>query len=106
MVRIGIPLAVATFLAGEFVAPPAERLAQQIRGPAQRRRAAHRRAASSSPGFWFKQDLTFVNIRSVLTDMTLVGVRIYEFDRDLRLSDRARAEIGRFAGNGQWQLDK
>ena len=29
IVRVGIPLAVATFLAGEFLAPPAERLAQQ-----------------------------------------------------------------------------
>ena len=41
-------------------------------------------------GFWFKQDLTFVNIRTVLADMTLVGVRIYEFDDDLRLEGRAR----------------
>ncbi len=56
-------------------------------------------------GFWFKQDLTFVNIRSVLHDMTLIGVRIYEFDRDLRLKSLRVAESGRFAGNGEWQLD-
>src|SRR3954451_12465879 len=31
LVRIGIPLAIATFLAGEYVAPPAERLAQHLR---------------------------------------------------------------------------
>ena len=33
-------------------------------------------------GFWFKQDLTFVNVRNVLSDMSLLGIRIYEFDRD------------------------
>src|SRR6059036_3686867 len=83
LMRVGIPLAVATFLAGEFVAPPAERLAQQIRAPS--RGEARIVAQQFQSGFWFKQDLTFANIRSVLADMTLVGVRIYEFDRDLRL---------------------
>src|SRR4051812_30801094 len=34
LIRVGLPLAVATFLAGEFVAPPAERISQQIRGQA------------------------------------------------------------------------
>jgi len=55
-------------------------------------------------GFWFKQDQTFVNIRSVLADLTLVGVRIYEFDNDLRLKVVRNAESGSFTGNGQWQL--
>ena len=31
LVRVGIPLAIVTFLGGEFVAPPAERLAQAVR---------------------------------------------------------------------------
>ena len=34
VVRVGIPLAIATFLAGEYVAPPAERLAQTVRAAA------------------------------------------------------------------------
>ena len=92
-VRIGIPLAIATFLAGEFVAPPAERLAQQIRAPA-RGGEARIVAQQFQSGFWFKQDLTFVNIRSVLADMTLSGVRIYEFDSDLRLKTVRTAESG------------
>jgi lipopolysaccharide export system permease protein len=104
LIRIGIPLAIVTFLAGEFVAPPAERLARQIRAPAgiESRIVAQQ----FQSGFWFKQDLTFANIRSVLADMTLIGVRIYEFDRDLRLTTVRTAETGRFTGNGQWQLAK
>ena len=103
LVRVGIPLAVATFLAGEFVAPPAERLAQQIRAPS---RGGESRVVAQQfqSGFWFKQDLTFANIRRVLADMTLLGVRIYEFDRELRLKTVRTAESGVFTGNGQWQL--
>jgi len=103
LMRIGIPLAVVTFLAGEYVAPPAERLAQQLRRPAQSE-GIRIVAQQFQSGFWFKQDLAFANIRSVLADMTLLGVRIYEFDRDLRLTAVRVAESGAFIGNGQWRL--
>jgi lipopolysaccharide export system permease protein len=105
VVRVGVPLALATFLAGEYVAPPAERLAQTVRAAAMGN-ATGVVAQQFESGFWFKQDLTFVNIRTVLSDMTLVGVRIYEFDRDLRLVAVRSAESGRFAGQGQWNLEK
>src|SRR4249920_1449697 len=105
VVRVGIPLAIATFLAGEYVAPPAERLAQTLRAAAMGN-ATGVVAQQFESGFWFKQDLTFVNIRTVLSDMTLVGVRIYEFDRDLRLTSVRSAESGRFAGDGRWKLEQ
>ena len=100
IVRIGIPLAIATFLAGEFLAPPAERLAQQVRAQAQGQ-ATRVVAQQFQSGFWFKQgedagrrDQTFANIRSLLADMTLLGVRIYEFDADLRLKALRVADSG------------
>jgi lipopolysaccharide export system permease protein len=105
VVRVGIPLAIATFLAGEYVAPPAERLAQTVRAAALGN-ATGVVAQQFESGFWFKQDLTFVNIRTVLSDMTLVGVRIYEFDKDLRLTAIRSAESGRFAGDGRWKLEQ
>ena len=105
VIRVGIPLAIATFLAGEYVAPPAERLAQTVRAAAMGN-ATGVVAQQFESGFWFKQDLTFVNIRTVLSDMTLVGVRIYEFDRDLRLTAVRSAESGRFQGEGRWNLEQ
>jgi lipopolysaccharide export system permease protein len=105
LARIGIPLAIVTFVAGELVAPPAERLARQVR--AQARGDPGRVIAQQfQSGFWFKQDRTFVNIRSVLPDMTLVGVRIYEFGKDLRLDAVRAAESGTFTGEGRWTLAK
>ena len=100
VVRVGLPLAAATFLAGEYVAPPAERLAQTVRNAGESRVVAQQFAS----GFWFKQDLTFVNIRTVLADMTLSGIRMYEFGDDLRLKAVRVAQSGVFVGNGQWKL--
>lgn len=105
VIRIGIPLALATFLAGEFVAPPAERLAQTLRAAA-RGDASSVVAQQFDSGFWFKEDLTYVNVRSVLADLTLVGVRIYEFDEALRLKSVRRADSGRFVKPGRWELAK
>jgi pyruvate/2-oxoglutarate dehydrogenase complex dihydrolipoamide dehydrogenase (E3) component len=33
-------------------------------------------ARQFASGFWFKQDLTFVNVRTVLGDMRLLGVHV------------------------------
>jgi lipopolysaccharide export system permease protein len=105
IVRVGVPLAIATFLAGEFLAPPAERLAQQVR--VQTQGQAQRFVAQQfQSGFWFKQTLpdsniqTFANIRSLLADMTLLGVRIYEFDADLRLRALRVGDSGSFVTDG------
>jgi len=102
VLRVGIPLAAATFLAGEYVAPPAERVAQAVRTSSESARVV---AQQFESGFWFKQDLTFVNIRTVLADMTLSGVRMYEFGDDLRLKAVRVAKSGTFVGNGQWRLE-
>ena len=104
VLRVGIPLAVATFLAGEYVAPPAERLAQTVRASSLGD-TSRLMSQQFQTGFWFKEDQSFVNIRSVLANMTLLGVRIYEFDRGLRLIAIRVAESGRFIGEGKWQLE-
>ena len=103
IVRVGVPIAVATFLAGEFVAPPAERIAQQVRTRAmgEPQRIV---AQQFQSGFWFKQDRTIANIRNVLADMSLTGIRIYEFDDRLALRRVHLAGAGTFAGNGVWRL--
>jgi len=103
LIRIGIPLSLVTFLAGEFVAPQAALLSQRVRAQAMGD-TTRVVAQQFRSGFWFKQDQTFVNIRSVLADLTLVGIRIYEFDNDFRLRNVRTADSGSFAGNGQWRL--
>ena len=103
--RVGIPLAIATFLAGEFFAPPAERLAQQVRIQSQDQ-ATRIVAQQFQSGFWFKQDQsTFVNIKSVVDDSGgAKACAVYEFDRDLRLKALRVADTGTFVGDGRWLL--
>jgi lipopolysaccharide export system permease protein len=116
IIRIGVPLAIATFLAGEFLAPPAERLAQQVRMQVKGQQSRVF-AQQFQSGFWFKQgkqdqsggdpadhDQTFANIRSLLTDNTLLGVRIYQFDAEMRLKALRVADSGTFVEDGRWLL--
>jgi len=103
LMRVGIPLAIVTFLAGEFVSPPAERLSQAVRA-SSKGDAPRFTARQFESGFWFRQDRAMVNIRGVLPDLTLVGVRIFEFDDSLRLAVMRVADSATFAGNGQLRL--
>jgi lipopolysaccharide export system permease protein len=103
LMRVGVPLAVVTFLAGELVAPPAERLSQAVRAAAKGD-APRFRAKEFDSGFWFRQAQSVVNIRGVLPDLTLVGIRIYEFDEQSRLAAMRTAESATFAGNGKLRL--
>lgn len=103
--QVGLPIAVATFLAGEFVAPPAERLAQSVR-------AIHRSndqqmiAQQFSSGFWFKEQYIFANIRAATASHVLMGVRLYEFDEAMRLLRIRSAERGVYSENDNaWLLD-
>src|SRR3989337_1588085 len=50
-----------------------------------------------------KDERRFVNVREVLPDTTLVGIRIYEFDDDYRLISISSAERGEFAEKNLWR---
>jgi lipopolysaccharide export system permease protein len=112
VVRIGIPLALATFLAGEFVAPPAERLARQSKLVA----TGSTLAQQFRSGVWVRdalkgpdgqiQRLRFINVARVLPDITIEGWRVFEFDREFRLRSISNATEGRFVDGPQrgWLL--
>ena len=55
-------------------------------------------------GLWVKDEFRFVNVREVLPDSTLKGVKIYEFDPDYRLLTISYAERGEFKGGNTWRL--
>lgn len=98
--RIAAGFAVVTFLVGEFVAPPAEKAAQQLRA----RAISDVIAQDFRSGLWVKDDRTFVNIRSVLPDTRLQGVRIYDFDQEHRLVAVSEAEAGEYIPPNSWRL--
>jgi lipopolysaccharide export system permease protein len=100
LTRIGLVFVVLTFLVGEFVAPPAERAAQQLRLKALSSVVAQ----EFRSGLWVKDELAFVNVRAVLPDASLRGVRIYQFDRNYRLKSISEAKRGRYLPPDRWKL--
>jgi len=98
--RLGAVFVVLIFLIGEFVAPPAERAAQQLRLKATSAVIGQ----EFRSGLWIKDGLSFINVREVLPDTTLRGVRIYEFDSRYRLVSISEAEKGLYLPPAKWRL--
>lgn len=108
--KLAIPLAIATFIFGEFIGPKAEQYAQKVKLEAL--------GATVSAGFrsgvWVKDrdrdsakghEVTrFVNVAGLRPDQSITGVTIYEFDDQYRLSVIRVAKEGRYEGGQSWQL--
>lgn len=99
MLGIGLAVGVATLLFGEYVTPHAERAAQQLKV----RATSGVVAQEFQTGLWAKDGRTFINIRELLPDASLVDVRLYEFDEDFRLRAMRRAERAQWL-DGHWVL--
>ena len=100
LARVGSAFVILVVITGEFVAPAAERTAKEMRMA----RLGSTVSSGLLSGVWLKSDARFVNIRDVLPDSTLRGVRIYEFDPDLRLVSLSEADRGDYQGNSVWRL--
>ena len=99
--KIGLVFAVLTLLIGEFLAPPSERAAQQLRLKAMGKLVAQ----EFRSGLWVRDERSFVNVREVRPDASLRNVRVFEFDDSFQLRSISQAERGRYIGAGTWTLD-
>jgi len=100
LVEVGLLFSVLTFVTGEFIAPPAEQFAQQLRAKA----ITGVIAQEFRSGLWVKDERNFVNVSQVLPDSVLVGVKIYEFDGEHRLRRISLAQRGEYLKNNLWRL--
>ncbi|CAJ94068.1 LPS export ABC transporter permease LptG [Cupriavidus necator] len=109
--KLAVPLAIVTFIFGEFIAPRAEQYAQKIKLEAI--------GATVSSGFrsgvWVKDrdkdaatgggEITrFVNVAGLRPDQTITGITMYEFDPQYRLRMIRVAQEGRYQGGQLWEL--
>ncbi|MCL2658465.1 MAG: LPS export ABC transporter permease LptG [Betaproteobacteria bacterium] len=100
LTQIGLIFAAGTFVLGEFVAPPLERVAQKWR---------LRSTNSSLPqelrsGFWVRDGRLFVNAQQVQPERGLEGVRVFEFDDQYRLVTLTDAQHGDYVPGEGWRL--
>ena len=102
LMQLALFFALCTFFIGEVVAPPAERAAQQLRIKERGQTIGQ----DLRSGLWVKDERSFINVRTVLPDTRLLGIRIYEFDDSAkpRLRSLTEAEEGEYLPPASWRL--
>jgi lipopolysaccharide export system permease protein len=108
---IGLAFVALTFVLGEFIAPPAEKLAQRVRLQAKGSQVSVRDFRS---GVWVRDVLKdpsggvdafrFINVLKVSPDSGTRDWRIFEFSRDFRLRSITTAESGTYKPGAGWIL--
>jgi len=100
LIQVGMLFVLLTFIFGEFVAPLSERTAQQMKLKSMSAMVAQ----EFRSGLWVKDELSFVNVKEILPDATLMGIKIYEFDAGNSLRNITFARVGEYVEEGKWRL--
>jgi len=95
----GLLLGGMAFAVGEWVAPPAQRWAQEL----QAERSSGSIAALGDGGFWARDGQHFVQVQRALSNERLQDVRIFELGPEARIERIVTAAQARFEGD-TWQL--
>jgi lipopolysaccharide export system permease protein len=102
MLKIGLPLVLLCLLFGEVIAPPSDHLAQELSMKAKNSRMTLKEFRS---GVWVKDEHSFVNVKSVLPDTSLLDITIYEFDETYHLRTITAAKSAAYDSQDQWMLE-
>lgn len=113
LMRIAGVFIVLTFVLGEIVAPKTEKLAKTIKAEAQ----GGPLTQEFRSGMWTKdviraeglngevQGVRFLNVHKVTQTRQLLGVKIYEFDKQFQLLRQINAESGEYVRSHVWKLN-
>ena len=101
--KIAVPIVILSFVISEFIAPPSERMAQQLRLMARNAQAT---ISEFSSGVWAKDERNFVNVKKVMPDSSLLNIDIYQFDETYHLRSITNAKRANFIEEGRWQLEE
>jgi len=94
-------IALVGVLAGEWLAPMADRYARKLRLGGD-----DVVAQQMKTGYWLKDGRNFVNLAGVLPDGEMSAPVIYQFAADGSLAAIRRAATARFDGEAHWRLEK
>ncbi|MDB5802181.1 MAG: lptG [Rhodocyclales bacterium] len=100
LLRVGLIFVVATFVLGEYIAPPLERVAQKWR----LRSSNAAMPQELRTGVWLRDGNMFINVRKAQPDAALEGIKIYELDTAHHVLSISVAQRGEYAGGGMWTL--
>ena len=101
VVKIGLILAVIAMFMGEIVSPYTETRAQEVKASSIQSNSGRK----GDYGVWMRDDNTYVNIGEVLPDLTLLNIKIFEFDNQNYLRFLSTAKQGEYSNDNQrWLL--
>jgi len=103
MLKIGMPLVLVCLLFGEVIAPPSDHLAQELSMKAKNSRMTLKEFRS---GVWVKDEHSFVNVKNVMPDTSLLNITIYEFDDSYHLRAITSASRATYDSMDQWMLEE
>ena len=101
VLRAGIMLVIILVAVSELVAPATEQRAEGLRAEMMNQPAFTR----TRHGYWMRDGLRFVNIRSILTATSLNNIHIYELDNEWRLVALSFAKQGTYKDN-RWVFEQ
>ncbi len=100
VLRTALLLMILVFVLGEYVAPRADALAQNLRAI-----ALHGdKVAEKRKNIWLRNGNHFVLIDQVEVDSTLTGIQFFQLDQQMRLTKVFVAERGQHQNSGNWLL--
>jgi len=103
LLKIAMPLVILSFVCGELLAPPSERMAQKLRLKAQNAQISLKEFRS---GVWVKDERSFVNVKNVMPDTSLLNIDIFRFDDTYHLRGITKAKRASFVRDGVWRLEE
>lgn len=99
LLQFGFIFAVATALLGEWLAPTLSQRAENLKAT-----ALSGRISAGSQGLWLKEQDSIINVREMLPDHTLLGVKVWQHNNQFRLAEAIAAESAKLNADNSWQL--
>ena len=99
VLKFGAVLVAVAILIGEIVMPITETSAQRGRAEALQQNIKQQ----TNYGLWMRDSMAYVNVGEVLPDLSLLKIRLFEFDEQSRLRSLVSAESGSYE-NQSWRL--
>lgn len=90
--KVGVVLGIIAIILGEFIAPLSETKALRVRAESIQSKVKQK----SDFGLWMRDESSYISIGEVLPDLTLLNVKIFEFDQDTKLRHLSRAKKGTY----------
>lgn len=99
LIQFGLIFTLLTAVLGEWIGPSLSQQAENLKN-----KALHGKITTTENGLWLKEQNNIINVREMLPDHTLLGVKIWQYNDRYELTQAGEAESAVLNPDGSWQL--